>query len=218
MNLEVDLKQFLNTVVADPPLHARFLNTISFLEYVGFRKIVKSQPAETLSLTALSHASEEGRHALLLKRLAMQEGGAGFDNYRPESLLCGDQAEEYFQLLDHRCLESLLDHFSETQARTLTYFYVTWLVELRALSVYGAYLEVLSQHGRRSPLISGLLAEEDKHLNFVLESLRKMDPCFESRGIELQRLENELYQDFLRQWIYVVETQTSESSVYVQVR
>ena len=39
------LEGLISQIVADPALHARWLNTFSYLEYVGFRKIVKSQRA-----------------------------------------------------------------------------------------------------------------------------------------------------------------------------
>jgi len=37
------LEGLISQIVADPALHARWLNTFSYLEYVGFRKILKSQ-------------------------------------------------------------------------------------------------------------------------------------------------------------------------------
>jgi hypothetical protein len=48
-------------IVVDKKLHARWLNTFSYLEYIGFRKIVKSQMAEALTNKVISHALEEGR-------------------------------------------------------------------------------------------------------------------------------------------------------------
>jgi hypothetical protein len=47
-------------IVVDKKLHARWLNTFSYLEYIGFRKIVKSQMAEALTNKVISHALEEG--------------------------------------------------------------------------------------------------------------------------------------------------------------
>jgi hypothetical protein len=100
------LEECLAKILDDPNLHASWLNTFSYLEYVGFRKIVKSQASDSMSLETLGHAVEEGRHALRLKRLAVKVGGVAFDSYRAEKLLCGDAAEAYFQKLDGYC-ESL---------------------------------------------------------------------------------------------------------------
>jgi len=63
-----------------------------------FRKIVKSQRAEVLTAAILGHACEEGRHALGLKKLAVKLGGAGFDSYAPQVLLCGEEAEAIFRI------------------------------------------------------------------------------------------------------------------------
>jgi len=43
------LKVLVDRIVVDPNLHARWINTFSYLEYIGFRKIVKSQPLWLLS-------------------------------------------------------------------------------------------------------------------------------------------------------------------------
>ncbi len=114
------LESLVDRIVADPALHARWLNTFSYLEYVGFRKIVKSQRAEGLTAAILGHACEEGRHALGLKKLAVKLGGAEFDSYAPEAVLCGEEAEAYFQNLDKACDEAFACR-SEAERGKLTY-------------------------------------------------------------------------------------------------
>lgn len=42
MQTQNRLEDLVERIVADPALHARWLNTFSYLEYVGIRKIVKS--------------------------------------------------------------------------------------------------------------------------------------------------------------------------------
>ena len=106
MQTQDRLEDLIGAIVADPALHARWLNTLSYLEYVGFRKIVKSQRAEVLTAAILGHACEEGRHALGLKKLAIKLGGVQFDSYAPEVLLCGEEAAAYFQGLDKACDEA----------------------------------------------------------------------------------------------------------------
>lgn len=190
------LEESLSIIIDDPSLHAGWLNTFSYLEYIGFRKIVKSQAAESLSLETLGHAVEEGRHALKLKRLAVKIGGSVFDSYQPERLLCGAEAEAYFQNLDRHC-ESVFVDFSSSQRARLTYLYVTLLVELRALEVYGLYQKFL--HARRLPLfLQGLLKEEEGHLRSVESELQRKDPQFSHRLSEIKKVEEKLYQDFVR--------------------
>ncbi len=189
------LEGLISQIVADPALHARWLNTFSYLEYVGFRKILKSQRAEVLTTAILTHACEEGRHALGLKKLAVKLGGAGFDSYAPQVLLCGEEAEAYFQDLDQFCDEAFADRSADERVR-LAYGYVTWLVERRALDVYGLYKSALgdSEIARK---LGGLLAEETKHLSDIEALLKAADPAFSTRSKEFEAVENSLYEVFL---------------------
>jgi len=191
-----NLKLLVRIIIKNSDLHGRWLNTFSYLEYIGFRKIVKSQDAEKLDLKTLGHAVEEGRHALLLRKLAVNLGGPKLDTYMPDTLLCGREAESYFQTLDGVCEEHLkVDVASALRAR-LTYLYVTWLVELRAISVYEIYQDALSEIGEKFPL-TGLLAEEDLHLQAVRKELCECDKNWSCRGEELKIIEEELYQNYI---------------------
>lgn len=189
------LDSIIAAIVRDPQLHARWLNTFSFLEYVGFRKIVKSQRAESLTATVLNHALEEGRHAFRLKKLALALGGAGFDSYAPQTLLCGEEAEDYFQDLDHQT-EAEFEDRDEAEKAKLTYLYVTWLIERRALDVYGLYKKAVagSEIAQR---LDGLLAEEDGHLRHVETEIAAGDPDHARRAARLIGLETGLYERFL---------------------
>jgi hypothetical protein len=195
MNIDHRLTTLVNTIVTDPQLHARWVNTFSFLEYVGFRKIVKSQRAESLSAEVLAHALEEGRHAMSLKKLALKIGGKAFDSYAPEALLCGEEAESYFQTLDHTCDEALQAE-SEEQRAALVYLYVTWLVEIRALDVYTQYGNAVASFGS-APGLEGLLAEETQHLSRVAQELQKRDSDFATRSKAFSALEAELFEKIL---------------------
>jgi hypothetical protein len=190
-----NLSSIMSVIVANPELHARWLNTFSYLEYIGFRKIVKSQNAQDLNVEVLSHAVEEGRHALLLKRLAIKTGGLQFNTYSPDMLLCGSEAEKYFQGLDRAC-ESLIEDKGILNKSRLTYLYVTWLIEVRALLVYESYQKTIGMGGTKSPL-SSLLAEEERHLASVGKELQDSDPCFEAHSAELKVIEEKLYQNYL---------------------
>jgi hypothetical protein len=189
------LDAIVAAIVADPALHARWLNTFSFLEYVGFRKIVKSQRAETLSSAVLTHAVEEGRHALGLKKIAVKLGGPLFDSYAPETLLCGEEAEAYFQDLDATCDAAFADR-DEAERTRLAYATVTALVERRALDVYRVYQRSLGESEIVRKL-EGLLAEEVKHLGEVESWLTKAGAESVIAAENLATREAELYERFL---------------------
>jgi hypothetical protein len=189
------LEAVIARVVKDDHVHARWLNTFSLLEYIGFRKIVKSQRAEVLNRALLVHALEEGHHALLLKKLAVKLGGQAFDFYRPETMLCSDAAKTYFQKLDHGCDEKFA-HLGEVERAKLVYLYVTWLIERRALDVYGRYKKVLGDSDL-APKLNALLAEEVGHLRAVEAGIAAGDPEHASRAAQFEALEADLYDDFV---------------------
>ncbi|ACK50065.1 conserved hypothetical protein [Methylocella silvestris BL2] len=189
------LEASIAAVVADANLHARWLNTFSYLEYVGFRKIVKSQRAEALTAEILTHALEEGRHALGLKKLALKVGGDAFAAYAPETMLCGEEAEDYFQSLDKGC-DEVFAALPDAERAKLVYCYVTWLIERRALDVYGVYKTALGA----SPIagrIAGLLMEEEKHLSDINAEIAANDPEFATRAPKLEAMEAKLYETFI---------------------
>src|SRR3954466_7408301 len=70
------LDALLGDVVAVPGVHARFVNTLSRLEYVGVRKMLKSRRSERMDLDGLQHVLDEGVHALRLKKAAIGLGVA----------------------------------------------------------------------------------------------------------------------------------------------
>lgn len=189
------LEAIIARVVKDDHLHARWLNTFSFLEYIGFRKIVKSQRAEVLDRALLMHALEEGRHALLLKKLAVKLAGHAFDFYEPETMLCPDAAKTYFRELDHRCDERFA-HLGDLERSKLVYLYVTWLIERRALDVYGLYKKGLGNSDVASKL-DALLAEEVGHLRHVEAGIAAGDPDHAARSAEFEALESGLYEAFV---------------------
>ncbi|HEY4185718.1 MAG TPA: hypothetical protein VGP07_11655, partial [Polyangia bacterium] len=70
------LGTLLGGLIASPRLHARFVNTLSRMEYIGVRKMLKSRRAERMDLDGLQHVLDEGVHALRLKKAATALGAA----------------------------------------------------------------------------------------------------------------------------------------------
>ena len=69
-NSSVSAADFLHAVMDDARLHSLWLNTLSFLEYTGARKIAKALPQTAFNERLLEHFSEETQHSLYFKRLA----------------------------------------------------------------------------------------------------------------------------------------------------
>jgi len=92
----------LDRIIARPRDHARLLNTLSRLEYVGVRKMLKSRRAERLDLDGLEHLLDETIHALRLKKaaLALADDRLAIATYGAGHTLAGEAGEAYMQGVD----------------------------------------------------------------------------------------------------------------------
>ena len=194
------LIKFLMTLVRHPRYHGRWLNTLSFLEYIGARKIIKSQKACDLDIMILEHMAEETRHAHFFKKLSEKvsprhsEGHC--EGYRESELLSGRQAEKYFQDLDTIVADEL------GMVKTLlNYLYVTWLVEQRAILVYETYLEVVDNKEIKNQL-QAILNEEHHHRDQMQFSIQTIDDKehFAERMPKFLKEELRGYENLLKNW------------------
>src|SRR5262245_35092134 len=107
----VRTRRLLDRIVTDRETHARFVNTLARLEYVGVRKIIKSRRSERIGLDGLQHILDEAVHALRLKKAAVALAGSGDGvwTFADGATLAGNAGESYLQALDRRAEEALLD-------------------------------------------------------------------------------------------------------------
>ncbi len=183
-------KTFFEKIVQHPSAHARFVNSLSFIEYIGARKILKGQRAQDFSLELLSHASEEIRHAQILKRLALRISPEVV-SYQREHLLAGERAEGYIQEVD-RAVEEALGKNKTWQ----NYLVTTLVVEERAETFYTEYEKVLAECGYGGILIS-IVKEEVGHLKKMREWLSQEAIVSEDRLLNLRKVESNVFDSFL---------------------
>jgi hypothetical protein len=165
---ESRVRVFLARIAADSGLSARFLNSLSLLEYIGSRKIMVSQ-AGALNGETLKHLAEETRHAFFFKRAAEAVAGRPMD-YGAGDVLAGPQARLYMGRLDAFIARSV--------SGPAAYLYMSTIVEMRAVWFYKLFDQVLKAAGRTLKL-SSLLAEEQNHLAQL--RARLADPLVETR-------------------------------------
>ncbi len=142
----------LSQLIATEEREAEWLDLLSQLEYVGFRKIVKAVPFESVSLSVLQHASEEASHAFLLKRVAVKLGRDG-STWKGSRL--GTLGWQYFSELD-RLISA------ELPEKSFCYPVVSWVVEQRVMQVYPQYYQLTHQEDVKRAL-SRIMAEEKRH-------------------------------------------------------
>jgi hypothetical protein len=143
---------FLGRFAAEPDLELEWIDLLSQLEYVGFRKIVKSVAFEAVSLEVLRHVSEEASHAWLLKSV-VEHGGLRGRSWR----------EGRFALAGWRYFQGLDQAVSALPASEgLRYPGVSWAIERRVLVVYPAYLRI-SPNEELKKALRRILAQEERH-------------------------------------------------------
>lgn len=173
------MKTLLTTIVKHPLLEARWLNTLSLLEFIGARKISKTVCQDYPSRDILAHYADEVRHANVFKQLG--DTVAGFPY---EDTLCTDAAVSYFQLLD-KTLSEWLGHVSGVNNAYQNYLLVTRVIERRAMRLYPLYKSLTCSDAVRAGL-GGIIHEEAGHLHTIEDAMSKggmQDDAF-PHGIE----------------------------------
>jgi hypothetical protein len=159
--------ELLDRILATPRLHARLINSLSRMEYVGARKMVKARHTDSLNSAGLQHLLEEVGHALRLKRAAIKINGGtdeGIETYSTEHTMAGNAGEGYLQGVDRGC-EGLLDELKlpEPKRSEVNYVLSSLAIEVRAEAFYPIYEEALQRAG--APFsVRSILSDELRHL------------------------------------------------------
>lgn len=191
-------QRLLDRIVPDARLHARFVNTLARMEYVGVRKMLKSRRAERLDLDGIQHILDEAVHAMRLKKAATalaQTSGASVRTFATADTLAGDAGENYLQALDHRAEEMLGDLPEDARAEA-NYLLTSAAVEVRAQVFYPAYDRTLKACGAGFS-VAAITKDEDRHLDEMAAGLRAVLPDWPSRLEPLLAAEEALFARFL---------------------
>jgi len=180
----------LANLVDYPQFHARFLNTLSLLEYIGARKIMKSQDESRITPTVLAHMTEEIRHAQIVKKIAMKLGGESVRTYREDALVCGDEGRAYIQAIDRKAEEVL-----GVKDSWANYLLTTLIVEERAQELYPFYDSLLERQHLNGPFKT-IFREEEEHLAQVTELLKTQARCTDAMIERVRDTEREYFSGF----------------------
>jgi len=202
-----ELRQILEQIVLNPNLHARFLNTLSYMENVGARKISKFESRSSANLMVLKHAAEEHRHAYFLKKQLYKLIESGLETYEDEHLLCPKVSGQYLDYLDLRVCQFLKKELNMQGAelKWLAYLLVTYAIEVRADEIYPVYQQVLTETDQKVH-VKSIIIEEEGHLEEMIQQLSKYSPNWESLGERVVAIEAELF----RAWTTAIEQEVFE--------
>ena len=171
-------KQILTTIVSSNKLHAKWLNTLSFLENCGARKIAACEHPTLVKEEMLKHAAEEFRHAHHLKRQIEKVSSDPIETYSMNSMLGATATLHYLAALDLKASRYLKKAgLSKSALKEAAYLLVTYAIELRAEELYPIYDEVLRIQGSKVA-VKSILLEEKEHLHEMKEGLKSLPSGF----------------------------------------
>ena len=191
------LRKILQQIVSSDVLHAKWLNTVSYLENCGARKIAACEHPTLVKEEVLKHASEEFRHAHYLKWQIGKISPVSIDNYSLSNLVGGAVSLNYLNRLDLKTSRYLSQTIglSKESVREYSYLLVTYAIEVRAEEFYPIYDEVLRQNGSKVA-VKSILLEEKEHLAEMRKGLAEL-PSGEAYAEYVCKEEEILYTNWL---------------------
>lgn len=194
------MRDILTKIVQRNELHQKWLNTLSFLENAGARKISACEEPELVDITQLKHAAEEHRHAYYLKKQIQKLDGQAPRHYGLSDLLAPVPTRQYLHKLDIQCARYLKKQFG-FEGRKLkysAYLYVTYLIEVRADELYPAYQDVLTEQ-QSKVTVKSIILEEEGHLREMISMLESLHPDWQTHAAHLQAVEESLFTNWFKQ-------------------
>lgn len=192
------LYNLLEKIVNDNETHAKWLNTLSYMENAGARKISACEHPSKVNLIQLKHAAEEHRHAYYLKKQIFKITSSNCENYQNEYLLASASTRQYLHRLDIKTCKYLQEHFSLTkeQLKYAAYLFVTYAIEVRADELYPVYQDVLTKYGSKV-MVKSIILEEEGHLEEMISQLDEFCKQWKIHAEHILKIENDLHE----QWI-----------------
>lgn len=167
---QIDVKDLLTKIVRNSFLHARFLNTLSLLEYRGAQKLSRIATSLPSSSFFLEHIAEEYRHAFFLRRLAQKISPSEmFQEY--DNVFSKAKTISYMDKIDRRISLMLRDHRLLSKDRA--YVFVTLVIEERALPFYRLYQSVLDDE-TCGISVKSIASEEADHLSVMRAEAKRI--------------------------------------------
>lgn len=188
------MRAILEKIVTNNELHKKWLNTLSFMENAGARKISGCEDPLTVDIVQLKHAAEEHRHAYYLKKQISRLDVSDCLNYHPSELLAPIRTKQYLHSLDMKCSRYLKEQFdlAGKALRYASYLFVTYAIEVRADLLYPVYQDVLTEHQSRV-MVKSIILEEEGHLEEMIAMLGRFNPDWKQYADEVTAIETRLF-------------------------
>ena len=192
------LNEILENIAGDNYLHAKWINTLSFMENAGARKISASEDKENVTLIILKHAAEEHRHAFYLKKQISKLGEGLCQNYKDEFLMSPKASKYYLNNLDVQVCKYIKRELGlkSAELKFAAYLLVTYAIEVRADELYPVYQDILTQTDSKVT-VKSIILEEEGHLEEMLHQLKSFSPDWEKHANIAVEIEHLLFSDWM---------------------
>lgn len=192
------LDSILKKIVTDNVLHAKWLNTLSYMENAGAKKISASEHKENVNLIILKHAAEEHRHAYYLKKQIAKVDEALCKTYTNAELLSPNNTKYYLHALDIAVCRYLKAEFnlSGYELKFAAYLFVTYAIEVRADELYPVYQAVLDE-AKSKVNVKSIILEEEGHLEEMINQLVSFSDDWEKHAAEVIKIEQNLFDSWV---------------------
>ena len=203
----MEFHQLLEKIVQDGGTHAKWLNTLSFMENAGARKISKCEHPVSVTLIQLKHAAEEYRHASYLKKQILNIDPELCKTYEANELLAPVATRQYLHSLDVKACRYLQTVFNlnKEELKYAAYLFVTYAIEVRADELYPVYQDILTNESSRI-MVKSIILEEEGHLEEMINQLNEFSADCQQHAETILTIEKELHD----QWINAIAEEVSE--------
>ncbi len=203
----MEFHHLLKRIVKDGSTHAKWLNTLSFMENAGARKISKCEHPVLVTQIQLKHAAEEHRHAYYLKKQIGKIDPELCKTYESHELLASVATRQYLHSLDIKACRYLQEVFelSKEDLKYAAYLFVTYAIEVRADELYPVYQQVLTEESSKI-MVKSIILEEEGHLEEMINQLNEFSEDWQLHADHILKIEKGLHE----QWINAIAVEAAQ--------
>ncbi|WP_330746403.1 hypothetical protein [Chryseobacterium sp. CP-77] len=194
----MEFQHLLKRIVQEGSTHAKWLNTLSFMENAGARKISKCEHPTLVSQIQLKHAAEEHRHAYYLKKQIGKINPELCKTYESTELLAPIATSQYLHSLDIKACRYLQKAFNldKTDIKYAAYLFVTYAIEVRADELYPVYQQALTEASSKI-MVKSIILEEEGHLEEMIHQLNEFSSDWKHHADHILTIEKELHEEWI---------------------
>jgi hypothetical protein len=194
------MEETIQYIVSNNIIHIKWLNTLSFMENAGARKISACEHPSHVSIIQLKHAAEEHRHAYYLKKQILKIDPQNCSTYTDHELLAPKATRYFLHALDIQCSRYLKKQLQleGEQLKYAAYLFVTYAIELRADILYPIYQDALTSV-KHSVMVKSIIVEEEGHLEEMIHQLIHFNTDWKRHAQAILKFEEILFENWMQQ-------------------